>query len=299
MDILNKLSYPYKEQSENFHEYLEKEYATVYNNKDIDQLSNLIFYGKGGRGKLYQIYLLIKRYSPTELKYLRKMYIEELENFYIKISDIHFEIDMSTLGNSSRQYWCKIQQHIKNSMESTNLKRGIILCKNFHQINIDLLSTFRNTMMDNCVYIISTENVCFIPNNMLSNFKIINLKQIIKKKLHKYYKDVDVNNLKNKKYIRNVHDKEFLEDHYTNELLSYILTTKNVNYTTLREKIYNILIYQCNIDNVLWNIYKCYLENNNENGIEINTICNFSKLYHNNYRPIYHIERMIFEFFFK
>ena len=55
----------------NLHPKLEK----VYNNfpKQLSNLKNLIFYGPSGVGKYTQMLCSIKKYSPTELKYEKKI----------------------------------------------------------------------------------------------------------------------------------------------------------------------------------------------------------------------------------
>ena len=59
---------------ENLHPKLEK----IYNNnfpKTINKLGNLIFYGPSGVGKYTQMLNSIKKYSPSELKYEKKLSI--------------------------------------------------------------------------------------------------------------------------------------------------------------------------------------------------------------------------------
>lgn len=69
----------------------------------IEDLKNIIFYGPKGVGKYTQMLSSIKKYSPTNLKYEKKISINYNKNtYYFKISDIHFEIDMSLLGCNSK-----------------------------------------------------------------------------------------------------------------------------------------------------------------------------------------------------
>ena len=82
---------------ENLHPKLEK----IYNNnfpKTINKLGNLIFFGPSGVGKYTQMLNSIKKYSPSELKYEKKLSLTfNKQQYFFKISDIHFEIDMSLL----------------------------------------------------------------------------------------------------------------------------------------------------------------------------------------------------------
>ena len=70
--------------------------------KRINDLKNVIFYGPSGVGKYTQMLKLIKIYSPTELKYEKKLCVTFNKlPYYFKISDIHYEVDMSLIGCNS------------------------------------------------------------------------------------------------------------------------------------------------------------------------------------------------------
>jgi Cdc6-like AAA superfamily ATPase len=87
---------------------LHPELVAIYNMfpQKINQLENLIIYGPSGVGKYSQILYLLRRYSPSELKYDKKITITTDKQEYIyRISDIHYEIDMSQLGCNSKLLW--------------------------------------------------------------------------------------------------------------------------------------------------------------------------------------------------
>jgi replication-associated recombination protein RarA len=88
----------------NLHPKLDK----VFNKfpKKINDLKNIIFYGPSGVGKYTQALRCIKLYSPSELKYEKKISITYNKlQYYFKISDIHYEVDMSILGCNSKLLW--------------------------------------------------------------------------------------------------------------------------------------------------------------------------------------------------
>ena len=73
---------------------------------DINNLKNVILYGPSGVGKYTQLLLAIKKYSPSELKYEKKLTVTYNKvNYYFKISDIHYEINMSLLGCNFKLLW--------------------------------------------------------------------------------------------------------------------------------------------------------------------------------------------------
>ena len=84
------------------------------------------------------------------------------------------------------------------------------------------------------------------------------------------------------------------------QLLDYIYK-KNINYSSLREKIYNLLIYNLNIHDSIWIIFDKILKDHNVSQSEIESLLDdiyiFFKYYNNNYRPIYHLEFIILKFY--
>ena len=75
----------------------------LYNN--IENISHLIFYGQNGIGKYTQALSFIKQYSPSNLKYERKININlSAKKEYFKVSDIHIEVDMELLGCNTKVY---------------------------------------------------------------------------------------------------------------------------------------------------------------------------------------------------
>ena len=277
--------------SNTFHPYIMKEHKDIYSRTLKDQ-KHIVFYGAEGLGKYYESIEFIRQYSPSKLKYNKKMLIDD-EEYYIKLSDIHFEIDFLTLGCNYKTLFDKIQKQIRNSMESTGLKRAFILCKNFHSINKDLIHNFKNIMIEQCVYILNTEHLCFFPNDIINKFYVISLKEIKKKYLKGGLKKYTNNlNIVNYNLHNDVHDITYLNKKYSMAIIDY-LKSCNISYIKLREHIYNLLTYQCNIDECIWIIFKHFVTNIDNTFDVITEIYNFFKCYNNNYRPIFHLERII------
>ena len=148
----------------------------------VENLKNIIFYGPKGVGKYTQALSFIKKYSASELKYEKRLTINSnKENFIIKMSDIHFEVDMSLLGCNSKILWNDIYNQINDVVSTRVNTHGIILCKYFHKIHSELLDIFYSYMQSQSlnkiklIYIIITENISFIPDNIINNAQIINI----------------------------------------------------------------------------------------------------------------------------
>jgi hypothetical protein len=81
-------------------------------------------------------------------------------------------------------------------------------------------------------------------------------------------------------------------------IINEIINPKKISFTSLRDTLYDILTYNLDMTECLWYILRHLIENNyltqqNISDILIQTY-SFLKYYNNNYRPIYHLESMIF-----
>ena len=270
--------------------------------------NNLIFYGPRGTGKYSQALMFIQNYSPSKLAYEKKMVITyNKESYCYKISDVHFEIDMETLGCNARLLWTEIFSHIEDVLSSRQNKKGIILCKNFHTIHSELLDTFysymqRNNKTQNVFFYIITESVSFIPDNIVNCSRIIS---IARPSLTQYNKCLNTK-LKKSNYVENIKElkcnivKINKYDLLADSLYNNIINPNELKYTKFRDILYDILIYDYNIGRLLFTLLKQLYVNNsinidNEKKYKIyNSICSFLKNYNNNYRPIYHLELLMF-----
>ena len=108
------------------------------------------------------------------------------QTYEYHISEIHYEIDMSLLGCNSKLLWHEIYQQIIDIISAKTDKSGIIVCKYFHDIHSELLENFYSYMQKNnaiCVdikFILITEELSFIPDNILNCSEIININRATK-----------------------------------------------------------------------------------------------------------------------
>ena len=215
---------------------LHPELDGIYNNPSagLANKRNLIFYGPTGVGKYTQVLNYIKPYSDSNLKYERKITFnfQNKREFLIKLSDIHFEIDMELLGCNAKLLWNDIYNHILNILSSRQNHTGIIVCKNFHKIHSELLDIFYSYLQTlehkniNLHYIFITESTSFIPDNILHRCKIIPVKRPVKNTY--------------KKCIGKTIDKSIKLNHIVN---IKDLHTKNTQLMEPQKLITNKLIY--------------------------------------------------------
>ena len=134
-----------------FDDYIKSYDNLPLHNLNFDNLSNFnnfILHGPDGIGKYTQSLLLIKQHSFTNLKYEKKFELSYNKNiYYFKISDIHYEVDMSLLGCNAKLLWHEIYNQIVDIISSKNIKKGFILCKNFQEIDNEIPLLILNLLL--------------------------------------------------------------------------------------------------------------------------------------------------------
>jgi hypothetical protein len=300
---------------------------------ELNNLPNLIFYGPSGVGKYSQMLYMIKKYSPSQLKYEKKISVTyDKKQYYFKISDTHYEIDMSLLGCNSKLLWHEIYQQILDILSAKTTKTGIIVCKNFHNIHTELLENFYSYIQDNkfssvCIkYILLTEELCFIPEPIINCCEIIPvnrptkvaynkcLQLSIATKTNKNNKcslvekcegikakmqnNIKVENITNIKYLH-TNTIELMSSHkiICDKILKEIKNIESLVFLKFRDMLYDIFIFDLNITHCIWYIIvelikDNYIKNDDFSNILKKTY-NFFKYYNNNYRPIYHLENYL------
>lgn len=277
----------------------------------ITDLNNMIFYGPPGTGKYSQVLYSIQKYSPTNLKYERKINInlQKKTHYSFQISDIHFEIDMSLLGCNARIVWNEIYHHILDILSTRTGHSGIIVCKNFHCIHSELLDVFYSYMENlsymniKLKYVLISEQISFLPNNILNSSLIIpvsrptktNYNAIVQNKIKKNNELSKINNIKN--LHSNIKQLSNSQEILSNKIITKLVQYKELNFMLLRDDLYNLFIYQLDINKCILHILKHFIltkQLNRENIVYIfNKIVPFLKYFNNNYRPIYHLESFI------
>lgn len=297
---------------------LHKYYDNYFIMNDLDNIENCIIYGEKGIGKYTQALRMINNFSDSELCYSKKVPItvQNKNDYIIRISDIHFEVDMELLGCNARTLWHDIYNQIIDIVMASQNKKGIILCRNFEYINNELLDIFYCYLNNvykilNVKFILLTKNISFIPYNILNNINVLSYEKISQKDCLKLVKkNSKAYNFQNKKKIQdkqiNLNNVSNIKALYENIQLPYknfcddiyfiiIKKVGNVDYFELRETLYNILLHHIDVYECFYYILKklfkgSYIKIKQLNKINIKII-ELSKLYNNNYRPIFHLER--------
>lgn len=280
--------------------------------KNISDMQNTIFYGPSGIGKYTQALASIQKYSPSKLKYEKKMSVSTHKNknpIILKISDIHFEVDLSLLGCNSKLIWNEIYNNITDAVLAKKNKIGIILCKNFHEIHSELLDIFYSYIQINnpliqLKYILLTEQVSFIPYNITKRCKLLSIPRANRSQHIKCFgslikRNTNIDNIDN---LKKLNTPQLLTNcKHTiccNKIIDSILSNEPPQYAVIREQLYNLLIYNIDVYNALWfilsELFHKNIFNENKIGDILIEIWKIMHYYNNNYRPIYHLERFVF-----
>jgi DNA polymerase III delta prime subunit len=294
----------------NLHPKLEKTFAKFP--RDLKDLKNLIFYGPSGVGKYTQMLKSISKYSPSELKYEKKISITyNKSQYYFKISDIHYEIDMSLLGCNSKLLWHEIYLQLIDIISAKTDKRGIIVCKYFHEIHSELLENFYSYMQQNNAtivdlkFVLLSEELSFIPDNILNCCEVIHIarptKMAYNKCLHHGANKLPTS-LEHITNIKNLHSSidELMHPYkiICDKILDTMLHIEDMKYLKFRDMLYDIFIYNLDISECIWYIISCLTDRGKIKQEQMSELLiktfNFFQYYNNNYRPIYHLENYLF-----
>lgn len=302
-----------KIENNTFHEYLNKlntinihkKYEKIYSRlpDKVENMENILFYGAKGIGKYSQALKVIEKYSPSLLHYEKKFIIQnqKKQEYFFKISDIHYEIDMMLLGCNARQLWHDFYNQVIDIVSTKKNKTGIILCKNIHKLDRELLPILYHYMNDSItcnvklIYFWTSEHISFIPNHILDLFNIITYNRpkktdYLRLLQNNKMKTSDNNTTGNssstttiystsknnihldktsklsqitniKNLENNIEQMRNPEEVLCNVLINQMIDIENLNILDMRNNLYNILIYHLNIEDCIWYILKTLYTN--------------------------------------
>jgi hypothetical protein len=157
----------------------------------------------------------------------------------------------------------------------------------------------------NLTFILITEKISFIPDNIINISETIHYSRpskiqynkCITNKLKKTHIVSDINNIKN---IESEMEMELINIHHpiSEKILEQMLNPTDDCYIDMRDKIYDIFIYNLDVTECIWYILTYLITNKHIEDSEVNDVMlecfSFFQYYNNNYRPIYHLEKFIF-----
>jgi hypothetical protein len=154
-------------------------------------------------------------------------------------------------------------------------------------------------------YFIITEEISFIPDNILNCCEVINISRPSKNMYNKCLKNIlssevkleNISNIKNL-YLKNNNE---LMTNYTiicNKIINEMINVNDLKFLKFRDLLYDIFIYNLDISDCVWYILYTLVKNDKIKSFNISSIMiktyQFFQYYNNNYRPIYHLENYLF-----
>ena len=271
---------------------------------------NMVYYGPEGVGKYSCALDYIAKYSPSGLSYEKRMTVETSKGeVVIKISDVHFEIDVGLLGCNAKQIWNDIIKHIYDVLSLRKDRKAFILCKNFQDIHSELLDIFYSYIQTSnrhmkVSYVILTNSTSFIPRDILKRCVIVGVPRPIKQSasfFNSVSKPASImmsNNLR--KWKDNIlgTQQDLIVRDIVNIITSIQPNKSGFDFIMLRDRIYDINVMGQNPCSVVWSVLNKLLADDRipegRSGEVIDETTKFLELFSNNYRPIYHLERYIY-----
>lgn len=293
----------------------------------VAEMSNQIFYGPTGCGKYSQSLHWIQPFSPSRLKYDRKMQAATDKTEYsYRISDIHYEVDMAMMGCNSKTVWETVFNQIVDIVSVRADKSAIIVCKNFHAIQNELLDVFYSYMRQFkfranlfnrgslCIrYVLLTEHLSFLPSEILRECEVRRVGRPSAASLligrtvraQTWLRGIEpegIMNLKELRVLEHLDPAADLPCDVFNKICNALLhelgtvSADNFDFLHFRDLLYNMTIYHLDIlealSYILFNAVRQGWLPDASLGLILAEVVSFLKWFNNNYRTIYHIERI-------
>lgn len=142
----------------------------------ILNMPNMLITGAQGTGKYHFALSLIYHLSPSSLKIYKKISVDSKITYMMAASDIHYEVDFAQIIINAKTIWMDI---LRSILEISGTKPTIIVCKNIHQMNEELLDIFYYLIPKevNIKWIFISEHLDFIPTEIVNICERVGLKR--------------------------------------------------------------------------------------------------------------------------
>ena len=153
-------------------------------------------------------------------------------------------------------------------------------------------------------FILITEEISFIPDNILNCCEVINIARPTKCNYSKCIKNKLPTSLKleNITNIKNLHSSidQLMVPHkiICDKIIESMIKIDDLKFLKFRDLLYDIFIYNLDITDCIWYIVNELSERKSIKAANISDLLiktyTFFQYYNNNYRPIYHLENYLF-----
>ena len=146
-------------------------------------LPHLLLHGPPGVGKYTCALRLLEKYSSSQLKYEKKLTVPAYKAgappLDLKMSDVHFEVDLAMLGCNARAQWAAIYDAIQDAVAIAPGQHAFIVCKRLESAPRELLGQLSPLLTYRAdrpiTFLLLTEHVSRLPNSLVERCRRITI----------------------------------------------------------------------------------------------------------------------------
>lgn len=274
-----------------------------------NDISNILFYGPKGCGKLTLVKSLLNTYYNKSIIETNKLIKVNNKELSFKSSSYYFEIVLDKYYNKK-----KFEELLFYLCDSNdiNSKFKLIIIKNIEYINIDsikILKVYIEKKNNNIKFILITSNISNINNFFKGFFLLFRVPYPNKNELFDYVSNIY--NIKSSKIKTIINDTKDLNSlflqleinsinpyicpykTYTNKFVKLLESNKVENIIKIRELLYTIMSKNYDLKVICHNILSIFLTKNIDKKQElIELFTNYDNT-NNSFKNIIHIETLL------
>ena len=260
----------------------------------LRDMGPVIVHGPPGSGK-YSIALTIAAgFSPSGLRYEKKMVVEgEGKGPHCRssvlMSDVHFEVDMGLAHCGSRAGWGCIHRSIVEAVQIRKVKAAIVLCRGVHRADRDLLGALGGFMrpMASGVelhYILVTDHLGALSQGVRGRCRILAVPR-------------PAQTVRRRICGLGVREEE-TEEMSARGALSALCDSSPPSLYGLRDAVYAGLTRNMDVSKWSWHLLYDWGRRNEGNPNQddemraFDALLTFAECHASSYRPIFHLERL-------
>lgn len=283
--------------------------AIVAESNDVRSLPHYLFYGPPGVGKYTQALRLLRHYSPSALKYEKKLQlVHDKRTYLFRISDVHVEVDMALLGCNARSLWHELYLQLQDVISAKQDKTMIVLCKHFHEVHHELLDTFYSYFAGSShtiKYMLLTDQLSFLPECLLRACQLVRFPRpdtalyeaVLRSKERGGSGGTTVKTSLTNIKLATLGVPAILERHRVlcDKLLHAMLHIEQLDVLRFRDSLHDVFIYQLPVADCTYYLLSQLLQQDKLPSLETQTravflTLRFLRMINANFRPLFHLE---------
>ena len=251
---------------------------------------DLIVYGTDGSNKEEAVGAFLESASPSSLKYERKLVCETPKSrFFVRVSDIHYSLDLNLLGPAGLVMWNCIVDQIRGSIAASGKREGLVVCYSVEGYSAEVLNAVGQCIGDlmgrtvRIFFWFITSSMCCLPRRIAECCAVHRVPQGLV--VQKSWETLSSENM-------------------AKNIFSEIEKGDSLEIGRLRETLYSNEIVLLTIHNIVWPLLRMVVDERAVRGrnMTVRELYKLTKLclsccngYEGSYRPIFHLERLALE----